>query len=128
MLLPLPRGLALLLLGHDVLKLRPQRLDRRELVSDRDDRLEGPIELVDVCKDLLEALRAGLVNFGISTAAVADDDPSKAIERTKETRDKRQENEGETYHGNFAEESLPLLLKVYVPAGLHLELFSFPAM
>lgn len=44
------------LLGHDVLKGAPQRLDRRELVADRDDGLEVPVQLVDVCQDLLEAL------------------------------------------------------------------------
>lgn len=48
-----------LVLGHDILKGTPQRLDRRELVADRDDGLEVPVQLVDVCQDLLEALCAG---------------------------------------------------------------------
>ena len=49
--------LALLVLGHDVLELRPKRLDRGELVAHGNDGLERPVELVDVGEDVLEALR-----------------------------------------------------------------------
>jgi hypothetical protein len=38
-------------LGHDVLKVTPQRLDGRELVSDRCDFFERAIQLVDVLQD-----------------------------------------------------------------------------
>lgn len=44
------------LLGHDALELRPQRLDRGELVADGDDGLERAVELVDVGQDVFEAL------------------------------------------------------------------------
>lgn len=49
-------------LGHDVFKLRPQRLDGGELVADGDDGLEGSVQLVDVGEDVFEALetRAGV--------------------------------------------------------------------
>lgn len=49
-------SLGLLILGHHVLELRPQRLHGRELVADGDDRFERAVQLVDVGEDLLEAL------------------------------------------------------------------------
>lgn len=48
--------LLLWLLSHDALELRPQRLDRGELVAHGDDGLERAVELVDVGQDVFEAL------------------------------------------------------------------------
>ena len=47
---PLLRTFMLLvwILGHDVFKVTPQRLDRRKLVADRRDFFERAVELVDV--------------------------------------------------------------------------------
>jgi hypothetical protein len=61
---PLPSMLSLLfssvrILGHYILKLTPQRLDRRELVADGDHFFERSIQLVYVLKDGFETLWDG---------------------------------------------------------------------
>ena len=50
---PLLRAFLLLIgvLGHDVLKVTPQRLDGREFVADRRDFFERAVEFVDVLQD-----------------------------------------------------------------------------
>lgn len=44
------------ILGHHILKLTPQRFDRRELVADRDHFFEGSIQLVYVLEYGFETL------------------------------------------------------------------------
>ena len=50
---PLRRSL-LRILGHDVLKVTPQRLDGRKLVSDLCDFLERSIEFIYILQDEFE--------------------------------------------------------------------------
>lgn len=47
--LPRPR-----ILAHHILKLRPQCLNRGELIPHRGDRLERPVQLVYIGEDVLE--------------------------------------------------------------------------
>jgi hypothetical protein len=61
---PLLRGLLpfIWILGHDVLKVTPQRLDGRKFVADLSDFLERSIQLVDVLENHFEGLRQVLAS------------------------------------------------------------------
>lgn len=44
------------ILSHDILKMTPQRLDRRELVANLRDFFKRTVELVDILQDKLKTL------------------------------------------------------------------------
>lgn len=99
--LPLLRAfLALILvLGHDVLKVTPQRLDGRELSADLRDLLERAVQLVDVLEYELETLQDRSVAGSNACTAVC----SGVSEEVRG---------GGFYLRNVAHEQLALLLKV----------------
>lgn len=99
--LPLWRALLVLalILGHDVLKVTPQRLDGRELGADLRDFLERAVQLVDVLQDELETLRDRLVSGCHACTAVC----SGVYEQVRG---------GGFYLRNLTHKQLALLLKV----------------